>query len=383
LVLLVYEPAMTGVSHAEINCGFLGVLATAVPDARITFCAESEHADAVRGRLPAQYGRTVQFVSIRASDRAASFARRVPMELWQAYEVGRRARSLGADLVVVLSTTASMLAMLKVAFRGLPGVRCAVVPHAILGSLAVEPIGMRRLHPTQLARVLRMTDAGNVHLWVLGRSIENALLNRYPALRPCVDCIGHPYFFEEPPVVEEGPLRAVLVTGGTDVSGADRLFRFLDGLQALGAQGLAELEYLGYEPSRALPSWVRAPRGRGLMPRGGYLTRLRRADFLIMLHAASSYELVASGTAFDALAHARPILAVTNPFLRQLFEEVGAFGELVSSESDLLGRYVELARNGRDEHWRKWRDLILANRHRIGIEALASRVRTALAAWPI
>jgi hypothetical protein len=381
-VLLVYEPAMTGVSHAEINCGFLGVLAAAVPGAPITFCAESEHADAVRGRLPARYGRAVQFFSIRASDRAASFARRVPMELWQAYDLGRRARSLGVDLVVVLSTSASMLAMLKMAFRALPGVRCAVVPHAILGSLAVEPMGMRGLHPTQLARVLRMTDAGNVHLWVLGRSIETALLKRYPALRPCVDCVGHPYFFEEPPAAEEGPLRAALVTGGTDVSGAGRLFRFLDGLETLGAQRLAELEYLGHEPSRALPSWVRSPRGRDLMPRSAYLMHLRRVDYLIMLHAPSSYELVASGTAFDALAHARPILAVTNPFLRQLFEEVGVFGELVSSEPALVERYVELARNGRDERWRKWRDLIVANRHRIGIEALASRVRTALAEWP-
>jgi hypothetical protein len=114
------------------------------------------------------------------------------------------------------------------------------------------------------------------------------------------------------------------------------------------------------------------------IPRETFLRRAQEITHALWLAPPGSFRLRASGTFFDALAHATPLIYIANPYIDQYLAGAPAAGVRCASVEDVVQAVLKVAAMHTTEAYGAQRAAITSLRERFSPEALVRRLPAAL-----
>lgn len=358
------DPFSRGLSHVPVNVGLLEAALLGSPEKSAIVAAEKEHLAAMLDLLDdGLRSRVRQAIEIDPPLPDIAFIGRLRADLASFRTLLARCER-GSTLVVGALEPATLYA-LRVALMGRRRTIDRIA--AILHGNAAQIAGWRARNPlvrvTQLREALGWAPPGTRFV-VLESTIRQALIETAPELSGQLHVVPHPI-----PLAEAR--RSSSATQSRELTRTGRLkIAFLGG--AYPNKGFAafltlaktltdrrgdafEFQAIGWLPpqSAALDmsslSLRPAPHKIG---RTQFVTALAGADYVCMPYDPGAYRFSASGTLLDAIAHAKPVLAIRTQMLDDLRRDFGDIGEFGDSIEELCDCIESLPAVGHPERYK-------------------------------
>jgi hypothetical protein len=384
------DPFSRGLSHVPVNVGLLEAALLASPEKSATVAAENEHLAAMLDLLDdGLRSRVRQAIEIVPPAPDTAFTGRLRADL-----VSFRTLLAQCDRTTTLVVGAlepATLYALRVALMGRRRTIDRIA--AILHGNAAQIAGWRARNPfvrlTQLRAALGWAPP-DTRFVVLESSIRRALLEAAPELSGRLHVVPHPLPLAEARSSSDAAQpREPAGTGGLKIAFLGGAYpnkgfaAFLTLARALkGRRGDAfEFQAIGWLPPQSagldMSSLSLRPAPHKI-DRAQFVTALSGVDYVCMPYDPGAYRFSASGTLLDAIAHAKPVLAIRTPMLDDLRRDFGDIGEFGDSIEDLCNCIESLPTAGTAERYK----LQVANLSRIAASRSPVFVAAALdALW--
>ncbi|AAR35625.1 glycosyltransferase [Geobacter sulfurreducens] len=384
-MILVCEPVCHGFEHSSFNAAMLLVISHACPEEEIVFLAERDHLGFVGAETLVSSRKAIQFEPIDIPKRKSIKAERFELEHRLVRMLFERAERSGASRVVFTCISNETLRAVKLQFPAFPGVKCLMVMHSILSSVAERPSLLPWKNRDTFRNWLLRGNCDRLTYIVLGDSIKRELLDRVPSLAPYVTSIDHPYHFE--PAVKYSPFAGNSITFGAlgvlrKVKGSHEFLRLAHEIQKTRTSFCSRFVCIGPIIDRKLRGLlsddVELPSPDAPLSPQDYALHVRSIDYAIFFHKPETYTLTASGVLFDAFSYLKPVIALRNPFFESYFERMGNIGYLCDNYGELKRTVLSLLDSPPYEEYESQRQNILKGRADMEIPALAQRLRSIL-----
>ncbi len=178
-----------------------------------------------------------------------------------------------------------------------------------------------------------------IHFFVYGDSIRKAALALVPNLSGHLSSLDHPCFFHSPKPRENSlPLRIGAIGIGGRSKGTHHFFQLAE--QCLPQINNGQLEFMLIGPIfdkkiGPIPEYFHCPSPHNPLQRSAYEKMVRYIDYSMFLYDTGAYQLTASGAFMDAIAFARPVIGLDNPFFAYYFKQFGNIGHLCTNVDDI------------------------------------------------
>jgi hypothetical protein len=365
------EPQMEGLFHAPFNAALLHAVLLAYPGAAVAFHSLPEHARVVQGILDEHAPGLAGRVDWRALPFAAGGSL---IARWR--RTGQTIRTLldRRERLLFCSVSRMQLLHLKRAMR--PGDQVRAVLHGDLDQIERPPRASLPMRPFTLERVLLRPHPAELRYLLLGESIREHLPERFSGMRVNARVIDHPYHFL--------PLRPaaarVPVFGIFGNCGDGRLLEEV-ARAVREANPAVRFRLVGFlsdqEAVERLRPFVEDV-GDQPIPRETFHARARDTTHALWLAPPGSFRLRASGTFFDALAHATPLIYIANPYIDRYLAGAPAVGVRCAAVEDVVRAVLEVAATHTTEAYGAQRTTLASLRERFSPVALARRLPAAL-----
>jgi hypothetical protein len=355
-VIQVFEPFCTDLEHVPVNAAFIEIVRHAFPDDPVHVYAQRGHLEQLRDSVPSGRDSGLHWHGVEIPGRWDSFAARLPREL-SLFRKSLSGAQTAPRLRLLLSAHRSTLWALKLHQTTS---RLAPPTQVVLHGGASEAVGWRSRNPFMRAFDMRSTlercVGPKIQYVVLEHGIAEKLQARVAKIATAVIAVPHPVtqseVRDEPPPPRDA-LRIGFLGLATPAKGFPAFVRIASAITAESA-GRVEFHVLGAAPFGSAPV-VYPPLSRqpavAQIPRDEYLTALRSMHYVCLPYAGGHYDLTASGALIDAVAQAKPVIALPTPVLRRLFEG-GDLGHLCESEAEVAEVIRGLVRRFDAERYR-------------------------------
>jgi glycosyltransferase involved in cell wall biosynthesis len=348
-VLLVYEPVCYGLEHVPFNTGILEA-GLAAFNGRVTFAAEASHIAAVCESAPPAVRDAVEWRKIDiAPRRLTGFRARLPYERKLLDEIWKitAAESPAAILSTVLTEPGLLALKWKVWSSG-GNTPVGAVFHSALEGFRYSR--KRRFY-------LRAATPPRLRYLLLGETIRTEVLKLVPQIADHAFVLPHPLT----PGVDSGPAElsheriGFAFLGRATPEKGFPLFLEVARESILAPQpGGTEFALIGSyfeEFRREIQSLLQSAPGRfhappdadRKVPTEEYRQRMHEADYVVMPYSADAYRFTCSGAVFDALAAAKPLIALRTPLFEELFARMGDIGYLCATPGELARTVHQIA----------------------------------------
>ncbi len=368
--IAVVEPQMEGVHHAPFNAALLHAVALGFPDAAVSFQASPEHTAVVRGIV---------------LEHAPEIAARVE---WRSLPLpkggGLVNRWLGNNRLIkqalqtntrVLFTSISRMQLLQLKRAMKRGYQARAVLHGDLDRI-LQPATERFPQSLMaLDRVLKMPTPKGLKLLLLSESIRASLPEEFRAPMRDAGVIDHPYHF--PPVTVGVVAAGDALVMGTFGNTGDGVL-----LQRVATAVRAKTNRVRFRLVGFLSDADAVERLRGSVEevtaepiaRSVFVERARSLTHSLWLAEPGAFKLRASGTFFDALSYAKPLVYTANPYIDAYFAEEPAIGVRCERVEDVPAAIERLAAEHTAEGYEAAQSAMLRLRERFTPQALAARL---------
>jgi len=314
------EPQMEGILHAPFNAALLHAVLLAYPETAVSFRAFPGHARELRAILDQQAPGLVARVEWRTLPAAAggSILRRWRQSGQVIHEaLGRQRRregrepGRGRERVLLCSISRMQLMQLQRAMRS--GDQVRAVLHGDLDQIERPPRERFPMRLFALERVLQRPHPAGLRYLLLGQSIRDHLPERFPQLLAHSGVIDHPYhFFPVRPAWAVPPVFGIFGNSGDGrlLEAVSRAVQAVDPAIRFRLVGFVADQ----DAVRRLRPWVEDV-GDQPLARETFVARAEKITYALWLAPPNSFRLRASGTFFDALAFAKPLIYTANPYI--------------------------------------------------------------------
>jgi hypothetical protein len=93
-------------------------------------------------------------------------------------------------------------------------------------------------------------------------------------------------------------------------------------------------------------------------------------DYAVFFYPADSYRLTASGAFFDALAFAKPLIAIRNPFFEHYFSRFGDIGYLCDDYAEVKKMVSDILMHGSGGRYERQIKNLLRCRKSLSLEKI-------------
>lgn len=200
----------------------------------------------------------------------------------------------------------------------------------------------------------RTRPAAGMHFIILGdRALQTLKQYISPELADRFESIDHPVIGEtrlpEQPYSQGRKLRVGTVGILNGHKGSDLYLELLDKMN--DCRDKVEFYAVGHiqcDPRPFVNMGVRLPENLNEpVPKGEFLRKISKFDFLLYFYTDDKYKLTASGALLDAIRMRKPIIALRNDYFEYIFNKYGPLGYLVDS----VGEMAELLRHPEKLKW--------------------------------
>jgi len=373
--LAVVEPQMEELFHAPFNAALLHAVLLAYPETPISFRAFPGHVQAVRAILDEHAPALAAKVEWRVVPHAPGNTlpgrwRRSARATREVLDHARRSQ----ERILFCSISRMQLLQLKRAMRPTDQVR--TVLHGDLDQIE-HPL--REAFPQRLfslERVLQRPHPLGLRYLLLGDSIRDHIPPRLQNLLPHSGVIDHPYHFlplQPPP---PGPP----IFGIFGNCGDGRLLETVARTVKSSSPGI-RFRLVGFVADRQaaerLRPFVENVETHPLL-RETFRQRAETITYALWLAPPNSFRLRASGTFFDALAYAKPLIYIANPYIDAYFTTTSAPGTRCSTLDDVAAAVQSAAATHNPAAYTTQQAAIARLRERFSPIALAGHLPAAL-----
>jgi len=350
--IAVVEPQMHNLFHSPFNAALLHAIVLGFPRSSVSFSALPGHAAAVRSILAEHAPEIAAMVEWRelAPPRSESVASR-----WLSSRRIFRHLLRSREPVVFCSISRMQLLQLKRMLR--PHNEVLAVLHGDLDRIAAPETDRFPASLFALRRVLLSPQPPGLRFVLLGESIRQNIPPEFSAAFASSVVIDHPYHF--PALPSAGPPLAPdpIVFGIFGNTGDGRLLEQIarEVRAAHPARGIV-FRLVGFlSDAEAVARLAPLVEGAGArpLPREEFVRRAESITYALWLAPAGSFKLRASGTFFDALAFAKPLVYVANPFIDSYLPPSSAMAIRCEHPEDIAPTILQIAaRHAPDEFLR-------------------------------
>lgn len=220
--------------------------------------------------------------------------------------------------------------------------------------LITKPIEKRHLRGlyTLLNKIaFKFIPGSRAKVMVLGDSIRDNLLLRYPRLKNNILSICHPTWNGvdgsqvEGVLCENRPLKLGTIGLMNGPRGWNSLKYLSDHLEAEIREGTVEIKVIGrYESNELSLHNIKALSDGGFICREDFERNIKNLDFILYLYPSTSYKLTASGAIMDSINLGIPFIAIRNEYFEYLCGD-NPFGFFADDDTELVGLIKRLIRN--------------------------------------
>lgn len=337
--IVILEPSWNGLAHCPANLGMIRVLREAFPQARVTLLAGSEH---LRELKNIAHGTLDQGI-VPMNFQPALDKDTLPGDMWASWRRFDTAHKLvlgQADLVCMLSCTASALAVVN--WLGM-----APKTLTFLHGNANELLGWRSRNPIRkwldFSSNLRRFAQNGGKVLVYESLIQNRLTQALPWLDQHIHTLGHPLLQEErdktssaTPAPDARPIRIGYAGNATPAKGFPQFVRLAQTV-AQAQPGVYEFHSFSYlHPAcKDIDQSVLCTRASVGLPRVQFVSSLKSLDYIFAWHSDDYYSNAASGIMYDAINLGIPLLARRTAQLSHLEQKGMPIGMLFDHPEEL------------------------------------------------
>ena len=367
------DPFSRGLSHVPVNVGLLEAALLASPEKWAVVAAEKEHLTAMLDLLDdGLRSRVRQAIEIFPPPTDTAFSGRLRPDL-ASFRTLLAQCDRGSTLVVGALEPATLVA-LRIALVGRRRTIDRIA--AVLHGNAAQIAGWRARNPfvrlTQLREAMGWAPP-DTRFVVLESSIRQALLEAAPELSGRLHVVPHPLPLAETRSSSDaaqsqepartGRLKIAFLGGAYPNKGFAAYLALAKTLMVRKGNAF-EFQAIGWLPpqSAALDmSCLSLRPAPHKIDRAQFVAALSGIDYVCMPYDPGAYRFSASGTLLDAIAHAKPVLAIRTPMLDDLRRDFGDIGEFGDSIEGLCDSMESLPATGTSERYK----LQVANLSRI------------------
>jgi hypothetical protein len=366
------EPQCVGFEHVPVNAALLEVFHHTFPDRELIFAAEAEHGKQVVA-LCKQGTVTFTCLAIIPPDRDLNHIHRYFPEKRLFRQIIDLARQQGCKTVVFTSLTDTCFFLQKKFAARNNDLHFINFLHGMLQSVREKAPWKPWKKIFWFPHLLGQPMDDNIHFFVYGDSIRRAALARLPGLTDHLSSLDHPCFFHSPqPESNSLPLRIGAIGIGGRSKGTHLFFQLAERCRQQIREG--ELEFIVIGPIfdkkiSEIPDYVQCHSPHTPLQRSEYEQLISSIDYGMFLYDRGAYQMTASGAFMDAMAFARPVIALENPFFAYYFKQFGNIGHLcndVDKIGDLLQNLLQL----KQEQYHDQVQNIIEGRKRISLPEL-------------
>jgi hypothetical protein len=374
-MILVCEPQCAGFEHVPFNAAFLAVVRCAFPEEDLVFLAERTHLGQVRNALQKYSTEGVLFQALKIPSRKAINLFRLSGEVSICRTVYGMAEKKGCRAVIFSSITSAGLYVVKVFAKRHSDVSTFIIPHSLLESVAKLPSPLPWEFPFWSRFPLTIGNNYGLTFIALGESIRENLCVRLPFLSEHVRAIDHPYFFKSIPVEERRVKPLCFGTFGVAhrQKGSHLFYRLAEEIAGEKAALEATFILVGHVIDRKLqapPAAVNVPSANSPLSREEFECYAAMVDYAVFFYPADSYRLTASGAFFDALAFAKPLIAIRNPFFEHYFSRFGDIGYLCDDYAEVKKMVSDILMHGSGGRYERQIKNLLRCRKSLSLEKI-------------
>ncbi|MEC5387213.1 hypothetical protein VVD49_15900 [Uliginosibacterium sp. H3] len=344
--------------HLNFNEGYIRSLRSAYPDDRILFHACTGHVAELQTRLR-DVG-NVEFLSIEPFKVPFGWSRHNPVggrwAAWQCRKTmlaslkSRRLRS-----VALLGEDGHLYAVIGRRWHELSSKLNKAPLHMILHNHLGDAVRWRSRNPfirgTDMVAQVQKPLPSNVRILALELGVKEAIAERFPAILPAVRTLEHPSLVSEWTVAKDEASDAARPTRIAFLGNASRTKGFNVFLSVANACADDSFEFhaIGIDCGilDGIEALARRP-AKGGLPRRDYIAALADMDFVCLPLSSLEYAFIASGSVTDAIAAAKPLLALRTRTLEGIFERYGPVGYLADTPQELIDYVKDHAQDMRD-----------------------------------
>ena len=374
------EPQCVGFEHVPVNAALLEVFHHAFPERELIFAAEAEHGKQVLA-LCSQGSVTFTSLTIVPPGRDLSHIHRYFPEKRLFRQVIDLARQQGCSTVVFTSLTDTCFFLQKKYTARHDDLHVIIFLHGMLQSVREKAPWKPWKKVFWFPHLIQQPMDDAIHFFVYGDSIRRAALALVPGLSNHLSSLDHPCFFHPPAGKKNNrPLRIGAIGIGGRSKGTHHFFQLAT--QCLPLIDNGELEFILIGPIfdkkiRAIPEYVHCPSPHTPLQRPEYEQLVSSIDYSMFLYDRESYQLTASGAFMDAIAFARPVIGLENPFFRHYFNQFGPIGHLCTNVNEIADLLLELPQSNQHQQQVK---TIIRERKQLSFRQLGLSLRRELAA---
>jgi len=107
-----------------------------------------------------------------------------------------------------------------------------------------------------------------------------------------------------------------------------------------------------------------------------YNTLIEEMTFCVFFYPSDTYRLTASGALLDALFHLKPVIAITNPYFRYIFNKMGAIGYLCNTIDEIAEVIKGICIKHDSTLYRQQQETIRAGLKHFSLESVEGQLRT-------
>jgi glycosyltransferase involved in cell wall biosynthesis len=328
--------------HHAFNESYLRLIRAAFPADPITYHARAGNIERLAPRVADLAGIAFRpcspfeppFGLSRHNPLAGRWAARACVET-MASVVGARAIRLAA----VLGVDANLFAVLGAKWPSISAAPLHMILHSYLGDAMLWRSRNPFIRAGDFVAQMRRRLPPRVRLVALELGVKEAIAEISSTLPPSVQTLEHPILVSEwMPRIEpprDKRIRIGFVGHSSRTKGFDVFVEMAHLCRRPDLEFLAvglratDVEDLDLSPLTLAPS--RTP-----LPRDEYLRALAGIDLVCLPLSSRAYDFIASGSVSDAIAAAKPLLALRNRTLAAIFDRYGPIGHLAGSSAELI-----------------------------------------------
>lgn len=352
-MILIYELAQIGVSHAPFTHAFLHTIAHAFPDEELAFYADQSHLDAVLGQPDLVLDACLtKHAYVPPPSPPRSFWPRLIATLRLLKKTWLPVANK-APQVVFFSSEPHHIWAAKIFKMLHPKFRCHMVLHGDIHSILTPRSRNPVLRAYDFVTALGRHNNPDVRFIALETHIAKNLGQLIPSASSVIDVIRHPCMSTHTPwesaVAPDGTIRFSLLGIAGPSKGLD-VFARLALHSSRNERRTPDFRLIGkIQPAaRSLDlSGISGPLpfSEVWLARDLFEREVAATDYVVLPYSMGYYGLAASGVLLDVLRWRKPVIAFDTPVMRELAEAFGDIGYICASEDEMLATIDRLLRD--------------------------------------
>jgi hypothetical protein len=336
--IAIVEPQMEEFFHAPFNAALLHAVVLAYPEIPVSFRSFPSHARVVRGILdqnaPGFSARILWLTEAKPRPHSA-------IARWLQSRRAIREVLHSGERILYSSISRASLLQLKFAMRDTDRVRAVL--HGDLDQIETPSTKPFPKNLFTLEKVLFRPHPPGLRYLLLSRSIQDNIPPRFREALANSSAIDHPYhFFPTQPLAPFPPVLGIFGNSGD----GELLFQVASMVKAINPG--VRFRLIGFLSGPAAVERLRPfieDVSDQPVSREAFIKRAKNVTHALWLAPPNGFRMRASGTFFDALSYAKPLIFTANSFIDPYFAQEPGIGTRCETIADVVAAILALAAN--------------------------------------